>query len=235
MSAPIDTRQQLQPQPLTIPADFGGLTLKQHAFVDNYIQTGNATDATVKAGYTQDRDSAAQVGSRLLRNVKVQQEIKRRLGISIAGPSEVLELLSKHARADTTDILNNNGEFDLTKAKRRRILKKIRTKKITRYSKDGEKIEEIQTEAEIHDPQTALEKLGRFHQLFPTQLKLSVDDLDSAINAAIAQHSLPGVVETTAEVRDASTGNVDGPTSGSSYISSPSQSAVVEDGEFNPS
>lgn len=179
MSAPIETRQQLQPQPLTIPADFGGLTLKQSAFCDHYILTGNATDAAVKAGYTQNRDAAAVSGSQLLRNPKVQAEIKRRLGISIASGSEVLETLTKHARADLTDVLDSQGQLSWTKAKAKRLLKKLKTKKTIRRTKDGEEIEDITYEYEIHDPQSALEKLGRFHKLFDqsptTNVTINVD------------------------------------------------------------
>lgn len=180
MSAPIETRQQLQPQPLTIPADFGGLTLKQNSFCDHYILTGNATDATIKAGYTLDRDSAAQIGSRLLRNVKIQAELKRRLGISIASGEEVLEILSKHARGDLTDVLDGEGNLAWSKAKAKRLLKKLKTKRTIRRTKDGEEIEDITHEYEIHDPQVALDKLARFHKLLTDKVETDVapGDLD---------------------------------------------------------
>jgi phage terminase small subunit len=169
MSAPLEVRQQLQPQPLTVPADFGGLTLKQSSFCDHYILTGNATDAAIKAGYTLDRDSAAQIGCRLLRNVKIQNEIKRRLGIAVASGSEVLELLTKHARADLTDVLDASGQLSWSKAKSKRLLKKLKTK--TRTDKDGNVT--VEHEYEIHDPQAALEKLGRFHKLFTDRIETS--------------------------------------------------------------
>lgn len=202
MSAPIDTRLQHKPKPLTVPPKFGGLTLKQNAFIDNYIETGNATDAAVKAGYTEDRNSAASVGSQLLRNLKIADEIKRRLKVNIASAGEVLETLTKHARGDLTDLIDSSGQFNLKKARRKRLLKKLRTKKTVRYTRDGERIEETHTEYEIHDPQSALEKLGRFHQLFPSKVELALGDLDAAINAAIEKHALPQAIETTATVSD---------------------------------
>ena len=190
MSASIETRQQLQPQPLTIPADFGGLTLKRSSFCDHYILTGNATDATIKAGYTLDRDSAAQIGSRLLRNVKIQAEIKRRLGIAICSPDEVLETLSKHARADLTDVLTADGEFSFARAKARRLLKKLKVK--TRTDKDG--CVTVEKEFEIHDPQAALEKLGRFHKLFTDRVETE-STVDSKLLASEVVQLLVALAE----------------------------------------
>lgn len=186
-----------------IPPDFGGLTPRQLKFVERYLATSNATESARYAGYAGDDKVLAVAGSNLIRLPKVQNEIRRRLGISIAGPGEVLELLSKHARADLTDLLDENGNFNLRKARRKRITKKIRSKKTVRYTKDGERIEETNTEYEIHDPQAALEKLGRFHQLFPTRIEITANDLDAAINAAIEQHGLPAVIDVTATVSDA--------------------------------
>lgn len=201
MSAPIETRQQLQPQPLTIPQDFGGLTLKQSAFVDHYILTGNATDSAIKAGYSLDRNSAHVIGSRLLRKVTVASEIKRRLGIAVCSSSEVLELLSKHARADLTDVLDHDGSFNLTKAKRKRLLKKLKTKKTTRRTKDGEEIEDITHEYEIHDPHAALDKLGRFYKLFSdqpdTELSLTESDL-----ARLSESLVNGLIEVARRRRE---------------------------------
>lgn len=199
MSAPIETRQQHQPQPLTIPQDFGGLTLKQSAFVDHYILTGNATDSAVKAGYSLDRNSAHVIGSRLLRKVTVASEIKRRLGINICSSTETLELLSKHARADLTDVLNNDGQFDFAKAKRKRLLKKLKTKKTTRRTKDGEEIEDITHEYEIHDPQAALEKLGRFHNLWAeTSSSVNVNiNVDSEHLGEFLHASVADVIDVT--------------------------------------
>lgn len=186
-----------------IPALFGGFTPLQSAFIDNYTGrgsdpnlTGNGTKSAKAAGYKGDDAACAVQANQLLRLPKIQQEIRRRLGTAVCSPGEVLETLSKHARADITDVIDSDGNFNLRKAKRKRLLKKLRTKKTVRYTRDGERIEETHTEYEIHDPQVALEKLGRFHQLFPTKVEISADDLDAAINAAIQAHSLP-VIDVT--------------------------------------
>jgi hypothetical protein len=121
----------------------------------------------IAAGYTDDKDCAAVIASQLLRSPKVKQEIKRRLGKAVASGEEVLELLTKHARADLTDILTPSGEFDYQRARRKRLLKKLKVKTTT--DKDGSV--RVEQEFEIHDPQAALEKLGRFHKLFTDRVE----------------------------------------------------------------
>lgn len=94
-----------------IPAIFGGFTPRQSRFIDNYCGrnnpdlTGKGTQSARDAGYAGSDLACAVQANQLLRLPKVQAEIRRRLGIAVAGPSEVLELLSKHARSDLTDVL----------------------------------------------------------------------------------------------------------------------------------
>jgi len=52
------------------------LNARQKKFVNFYLQTGNATTAAIRAGYS--KKAAAQVGARLLRNAKVRAEIEKR-------------------------------------------------------------------------------------------------------------------------------------------------------------
>lgn len=53
------------------------LTVKQQKFADEYIISGNATEAAIKAGYS--KKTAEATASRLLRNVKVSEYINKRL------------------------------------------------------------------------------------------------------------------------------------------------------------
>jgi hypothetical protein len=145
---------------------FGGLSRLESAFVDHYLADprGNASEAAKKAGYKSDNPEALwATASRLLRRVRVRNEIARRLGTNVASSTEVLEILSRHARSDLTDLLDSNGDFDLKRAKRLRILKKLKVK--TRFEKDSEgNLNPVtEQEFEIHDPQAAADKLGKFH------------------------------------------------------------------------
>ena len=90
---------------------------KQTKFVDEYIRTGNATQAATIAGYS--AESAAVIGSKLLRNVNVQQAIQLRLdelkNSRTADITEVLEHLTAVMRGQVTEkITTNNGKvFEL--------------------------------------------------------------------------------------------------------------------------
>lgn len=54
------------------------LTDIQKKFIDNYIETGNATQSYIDAGYKARGNSAEANASRLLRNVKAREYIEER-------------------------------------------------------------------------------------------------------------------------------------------------------------
>src|ERR1044071_5940331 len=109
------TPEVVNPPQLLPPAKahllFGGLTKREFFFVDYYLADpeGNGTEAARKAGFTGTDESLWTTASRLLRRAKVQAEIRRRLGNHIASSEEVLERLTKQARADLTDVLDRDG------------------------------------------------------------------------------------------------------------------------------
>ncbi len=76
------------------------LTEKQRRFIDYYIETGNATQATIKAGYKKknaDITSSQNLGKlRKFIDYKMKQKEKSR----IASQDEVLEFLTRVARGD---------------------------------------------------------------------------------------------------------------------------------------
>lgn len=80
-----------------------GLTPKQKAFADNYIESGNATDAAGKAGYKQPR----QQGSRLLTNVVIATYIRQRTAPTeqkrIATGDEVLQFFTRVMNGEEKD------------------------------------------------------------------------------------------------------------------------------------
>lgn len=53
------------------------LTVKQQKFVDEYIKTGNATQAAINAGYS--KKTARSAGNRMLTNVGIKQKIQERM------------------------------------------------------------------------------------------------------------------------------------------------------------
>lgn len=87
------------------------LTLKQQRFADEYIISGNATQAAIKAGYS--KRTAGVIGDENLRKPKIRDYIDERLAElnvkAIADQEEVLRLLTRHARRETT-------EYNVTKS-----------------------------------------------------------------------------------------------------------------------
>ena len=83
------------------------LTLKQQRFVDEYIISGNATDAAVKAGYS--KKYANTNASKLLQNTTIKSYIDEKLAElqsqKVADQQEVLEYLTSVMRGEKTEPL----------------------------------------------------------------------------------------------------------------------------------
>lgn len=81
------------------------LTDKQLLFATEYIKTANATQAALKAGYSE--NSARQQGSRLLSNVNVsqyiQQHMEQKNNNTIATADEVLQYLTRVMNGEEKD------------------------------------------------------------------------------------------------------------------------------------
>jgi phage terminase small subunit len=81
------------------------LTLKQKAFADFYIETGNASEAARKAGYSQ--KCAQQIGAENLTKPLISAYIKQRLAEieagRIASADEVMKFYSAVLRGEVKD------------------------------------------------------------------------------------------------------------------------------------
>lgn len=79
------------------------LSIKQQRFADEYIKSGNATDAYVKAGYS--KNKANTNATKLLQNTTIKEYIKERIGQaqeeSLMGITEALALSASIARGET--------------------------------------------------------------------------------------------------------------------------------------
>jgi len=159
------------------------LSKKQKMFVEYYLQTWNATQAAIKAGYS--KRSAAVIGSQNLTKVYIAKEIQRRVDEVCMSSDEALKLLSDQARgdfADLAEITTAGFEFNLMEKDEEgnvvinpntKLVKKIK-QKVTTYlskSKDGDDREVIDTELELYSAQRALELIGKAHGLFIDKVK----------------------------------------------------------------
>lgn len=90
------------------------LTLKQKKFADEYIISGNATEAAIKAGYS--KNSARSMGNENLTKPDIKSYIDERMkeleDKAVASQQEVLEYLTRVMRGEEKEsVLANNGDF----------------------------------------------------------------------------------------------------------------------------
>lgn len=168
------------------------LTEKQRLFCLYYIKTFNATHAAIKAGYA--KDSAHVMGSQLLRNPKVAEEIKRIKGAMqeeiFIDAMDVLNKYIKIAFADITEYLefgqreiqvmgafgpihNEEGE-PITK-----VVNYIDFKDSNMV--DGSLISEVKqgkdgASIKFFNKIKALEKLELYFDLFPDKFKRRIEE-----------------------------------------------------------
>lgn len=84
------------------------ITVKQQKFADLYIETGNATQSYIDAGYKATKRGVAEANARkLLGNYSVKKYIEEKMGQlqqeSIASQEEVLQYLTKVMRGEEKD------------------------------------------------------------------------------------------------------------------------------------
>ena len=81
------------------------LTQKQRRFIDEYIISGNATQAAIKAGYS--KKTAAVTATENLRKPNIKAEIEKRnaeiQSEKTADMTEVMEYLTSVMRGEQTD------------------------------------------------------------------------------------------------------------------------------------
>lgn len=154
------------------------LTAKQKRFCDEYLIDLNATQAAIRAGYSP--KTACEQASRLLANVKVQDEIaiemaerSKRTGIN---QDRVLMEIAKMAFVNIDDVIDlNTAQVKQTATKE--DLACIQSVKI--------KPTEFGTEREIKlcDKKSNLELLGKHLGMFKDRVELDTDlDLNISID-----------------------------------------------------
>lgn len=93
------------------------LTPKQQRFVDEYLVDLNATQASIRAGYS--KKTATAQGSRLLMNAKVQAAVsngvKKQAARTEINADWLLNRLVAEANADYADLYNEKGDLKAVK------------------------------------------------------------------------------------------------------------------------
>lgn len=91
------------------------LTIKQKKFADEYIISGNATEAAIKAGYS--KKTCYSIGNENLKKPDIKSYIDERMKEldeeSIADQKEVLQYLTRVMRGkETEEVLASVGNFE---------------------------------------------------------------------------------------------------------------------------
>jgi phage terminase small subunit len=166
-----------------------GLTGKQQAFINAYLSNGfNATEAAREAGYEGNVNVLGVTGHENLRNPKIASIVQERLNEAAMSANEVLARLSKIARGEVTDFLDEDGKFDLKSARKLQkagLLKKIKSKRTSKQvdtvtEGDDEERETLETslvyeevEFELYSAHEALRDLGKYHKLLNDRQEIS--------------------------------------------------------------
>lgn len=152
------------------------MTEKMHQFVEEYFIDFNATQAAIRAGYTDNAYSASTIGSRLMADPRVREEIatiKEELfsQASVDRHRIVMELL-QIAVGNLQDVLDDE---DLKKLPRSAAatIKKWKSIKTVEEETDEEstKTTKKSIEVEQYDKLKALEILAKLEKLFPEEGK----------------------------------------------------------------
>lgn len=170
------------------------MTAKQKRFADEYLLDLNATRAAIRAGYS--KNSAKQIGSRLLTNDDVKHYIEERTRAisekSIVDAAWLLDHLCAIATANVGDILDDNNRFLPVKQWPliwRQMINGLDIKQA--INRNGEQVgEPVMSELrkiKIMDRNSVLDKIGKHIsvQAFSERKTLVVEGRTEAIAAAL--------------------------------------------------
>ena len=146
------------------------LTAKQRKFCDEYIKSGNATEAYFKAGYQIKSNEAARANaSRMLTKANIKEYVETRLkqleSEKIAGAREVLEYLSSVMRGEQTEsVATARGVFpDVPVSAKDRIsaAKELLKRYPTTDPMEKQKLKKLTADARISEARANVaERLG---------------------------------------------------------------------------
>lgn len=156
------------------------LNLQQAKFLKEYLKSGNATEAAIKAGYAP--DSAAVTGARLLRKANIREAVEKTLNKLEISAENVLAELAKLAFSNMGDYVQPNQEGtqlvpDFSKLTREQMacIQEIKVDE-TGGSGDGKRERIQRTTFKLADKGLNLERLGRHLKLFTDRIEVTAAD-----------------------------------------------------------
>lgn len=139
---------------------YEGLSDQHRRFVEEYCVDFNQTKAAIRAGYSNNEDTAAVTGHRLLRNAKIVAAKDEYLaGLSMSS-AEAVHKLSQWGRGSLAPFMETgNINLSLPNALAHlHLLKEVDQTITTRQTEDSV-VETVRTKIKIHDPMAAVGKI----------------------------------------------------------------------------
>lgn len=162
------------------------LTGKQKLFVHQYPIDFNATQAAIRAGYSQ--KTAYSIGFENLRKPEIKEAISKVLKEKIMSADEVLTRITHMAQGDIGPYLETTEDgtisVNIEQMKsdgKAHLLKKVKQRKrVVTTTNERTGVERTQTdwvaEIELHDAQAALHMMGKHHKLFVDRTEITDAD-----------------------------------------------------------
>lgn len=172
------------------------LTLKQRAFVAQFVASRNATQAAVKAGYSP--RTAGVMASRLLRNVQVSDavaaEIKKRFAKFDINVDNVLQELAKLAFSNAQDYLqvqpDGTAIVDLSLLTRDQAaaITEVETAEFKGVGGAGGVRKGMKVKVKLADKRSALEALCKYALRLGDRLEITGKDGAPLIRPEVTLH-----------------------------------------------
>lgn len=136
------------------------MTDKQRRFVEEYCVDFNATQAAIRAGYSE--NTARQMGSENLSKPNIAGAIEDRMERLSMSAGEATKRLTEWGRGTIEPFVSDGGGIDLSTPKARRnwhLVKKI-------------KVYDDRTELELHDAKDAVIQIAKIHGLYTERVEI---------------------------------------------------------------
>lgn len=160
------------------------LTDKQRRFVEEYTVDFNATQAAIRAGYSE--KTASQIGYQLLQKTSVEEAVEDRLDRLAMTADEALKRLADWARGDIGELVeireDGSWKLDLEKAREQGKLHLI---KELAYDRNG------RPKLKLYDAKDAVKQIARAHGLFVDRIEHTGRD-GGPLEITEVQVNLPG-------------------------------------------
>lgn len=157
------------------------LNLQQAKFLKEYLKSGNATEAALKADYSP--KTAYSQGQRLLKNVEIARAVQKAINKLEISAENVLTELAKLAFSNMGDFVQPNKDgtqlvpdFSALTRDQMAAIQEIKVDETGGGGGDGKRERIQRTTFKLADKGLNLERLGRHLKLFTDKIEVTAAD-----------------------------------------------------------